>query len=91
MKNPGIELENLSDSEKKALKVPGGVKVTGITNGIISRQTNMQDGFIITRVNRIAIKSKEDFIRELKDKKGGILLEGIYPSVPAVYYYAFGL
>ena len=91
LKNLGIELENLSAGEKETLKIPGGVKVTGITNGIIFRQTNMQEGFIITRVNRIAVNSKEDFIRELKDKKGGILLEGIYPSVPAVYYYAFGL
>lgn len=91
LKNLGMELENLSASEKAILKIPGGVKVTRITNGIISRQTNMQDGFIITRVNRTAVNSKEDFIRELKDKKGGILLEGIYPSVPAVYYYAFGL
>ncbi|MGZ8558607.1 MAG: PDZ domain-containing protein, partial [Chitinophagaceae bacterium] len=87
----GIEIENLSGKEINQLKITGGVKVVSISTGKINRYTNMQAGFIITGVNGKAVKNKEEFIREIKDKKGGIMLEGIYPGATGVYYYAFGL
>lgn len=91
LKNLGIELENLSEKEKIDLKISGGVKVATINKGVIVRQTNMQEGFVITKVNRKPINNISDFVREVNDKKGGILLEGIYPSVAGAYFYAFGL
>lgn len=87
----GVELDNLSAKEKEQLQLSGGVKVRKINKGKISRYSNMQEGFIVTKINGKSINNINDFIRELQDKKGGVMLEGIYPGVPGIYYYAFGM
>jgi serine protease Do len=87
----GIEIANLSAAEKTHLKLPGGIKVVDITKGKIAGQTTMKKGFIIVRVNGRTINSTDEFIRDLQDKKGGIMIEGIYPGFPGQYYYAIGL
>jgi len=88
----GIQLEELSDSEKEESGISSGIKVSKVTNGKVRKYTDMQDGFIITRVNKQPVNSIETFIRILENKNGGVMIEGIYPDYPAsTYYYAFGL
>jgi serine protease Do len=88
----GIEIETVSAKEKNELKIPGGVKIISITSsGKIGRNTDIREGFIITKVNGKPVNTADEFIKELQDKKGGVMLEGIYPGVAGVYYYAFGL
>lgn len=87
----GIEVENITAKEKGWLQLSGGVKVVEINDGKIVRNTSMQKGFIITKVNNKVVNNTDDLIRALKDKKGGIMMEGIYPGSTGVYYYAFGL
>lgn len=91
LKNLGIEIADVDAKEKSLLKITGGVKVTAIRKGKIGLYTEMKEGFIITKVNSKIVKNTEEFISALQDKKGGIMLEGIYPGVASVYYYAFGL
>jgi Do/DeqQ family serine protease len=91
LKSLGIEIENLSAKDKSELQVGGGVRVKRIGKGKIAFNTDIREGFIITKVNGKPINTAEDFLRELKDKKGGVMLEGIYPGVSGVFYYAFGL
>jgi serine protease Do len=89
--NLGLSVSDLTDKEKKALGIKGGAKVDGIKEGKI-KGSGMQEGFIITGVDREAVNSVEDLARAIEKKKGGgIMLEGIYPGVPGLYYYAFGL
>jgi Do/DeqQ family serine protease len=87
----GIQLTDLTDQEKSDIGIANGVKVLAIKPGIISRNTNMRNGYIITSVNGNKIGSVKEFIKVLEGKKGGIMLEGVYPGVPGIYYYAFGL
>jgi serine protease Do len=88
----GVEIDELTDTEKKKLKLNEGIKVAAIFKGKIFHYTNIQKGFIITKVNCKSIKSKDEFIKSIETKRGGgIMLEGIYPDVPGIYYYAFGM
>ena len=90
LKQLGIELENIGDVEKTKLNIDGGVKISRIYTGIISQQTSIRQGFIITAVNKQKVVSIDDFIEKLSDSKGGVLLEGQYLNRSGVYYYAFG-
>lgn len=88
----GVELEAIDDKTAKKLNIAGGVKVKEISGGKIRMNTDMREGFIITKIDRQTVKSVEDVTNALKDKKGGIMLEGIYETAPSsTYYYAFGL
>jgi hypothetical protein len=51
----------------------------------------MREGFVITRVNSNAVNQTEDFIREIQNKTGGVMLEGFYLGISGTYYYAVGL
>ena len=87
----GVEIERVRESLCKELGIDGGVKVSKINNGKIQQYTNLREGFIITSINGYVIKSVSDFNKALKDKKGGVLLEGVYEDLSGIYYYAFGL
>jgi Do/DeqQ family serine protease len=77
----GIDLEESDD----------GVKVVKIYPGKISRETQMHEGFIITHVDGQKVASKDDLIKKLQSKSGGVMLTGVYDDLPGEYYYAFGL
>jgi len=91
LKSLGITIENLSPEQIKKLNITGGVKVTQISEGIISKSTDMKVGCIITKVDRQAVKDKDQFITLMKAKSGGILMECQYEKNNAHYYYGFGL
>jgi len=86
----GVELEELSDSEKKKLNIKTGVKVTDLSDGKL-KETGMRKGFIILSIDGQAVSNVNDVIKILENKKGGVMLEGIYPGVKGRIYYAFGL
>jgi len=65
-----------------------GVKVVQLQQGKL-RDIGIQEGFIITKVDHQPVSSASDIERILKNKTGGILVEGIYPNGTRAYY-AFG-
>jgi Do/DeqQ family serine protease len=87
----GVSFEELSADEKRALGIKAGVKVKSIGNGAIKRYTDMHEGFIITHIDRQPITSKEKLAEILNNKKGGVMVEGVYPDQKGTFYYAFGL
>ncbi len=88
----GIEVNDLTDDQKSELGLKGGVQITNIRDGVISRSTDIGRGFIVTKVDEKAIAGIRDFERILAQKQGGILIEGVYPEAPnSVYYYGFGI
>lgn len=90
--NLGIEVQPISQNEKREYQLPAGLKVTSIKNGRVSQFTNMREGFIITKVNGKPVHTKAELIRIIGEQKGGIMMEGIYPrEKDKVIYYGFGL
>lgn len=88
----GADLSTLSESECKKLGIKGGVKVANLSSsGKIGRYTDMQEGFIITKIGDTPISKAEDIDRLLSGKSGGVLMEGIYAGYPNTYYYGFGM
>ncbi|HMN90195.1 MAG TPA: trypsin-like peptidase domain-containing protein [Saprospiraceae bacterium] len=90
IKELGFELQNLSRDEAKQFGA-SGVKVISIYRGSRIERTNMEPGFIITKVGEKKITKIEDFVKEIRKSKGKVMIEGIYEDYPGEYYYAFAL
>lgn len=87
----GAEFEEIDKATARKLEISGGVKVVRLYAGKLRRNTDVREGFIITKVDGESVKSVDELAEILENKKGGVLLEGIYEDIPGVYYYAFGL
>ena len=88
----GANLETLEKETARKLDIDGGVKVSKIySGGKLRKYTDMRDGFIITKVDGKKVKDVDTFVSMLKDKEGGVMLEGLYEDIPGQYYYAFGM
>jgi serine protease Do len=87
----GIELEDIDEKVAKKLDIDNGVRVKQLGNGKISRETEIREGFIITRVNDTPVKSVKEFNEILKQRKAGelIILSGTYEDFPREFNYAF--
>ncbi len=87
----GARFETLSEEEAAEEGLEGGVKVVDLLPGLLSQETTMREGFIITRIDNRQISSAEELERYLQGRSGGVMLEGFYPGDQRKYYYAFGL
>lgn len=87
----GVEFKDLTKREKEKLGINYGVVVASIGEGKIAEQTNIKEGFIILKVDNQLVSSVEDLISILSKKKGGTMIEGVYPNYYGRYYYAIGL
>ena len=84
----GFELRELSQDEILRLNIKG-VMVKSVYKGSPIARTNMDPGFIITKVNDEATANIEevvDFINAAEDK---VMLEGVYEHFSGDYFYAF--
>ena len=86
----GAEFENLSEEYARELDMTdGGVAVAELGSGLLSEQTRVRPGFIVTRVNGRSIKNVEQLQDILERAEGTITMEGIYPDSPErTYKYA---
>ncbi|MCB9273592.1 MAG: Do family serine endopeptidase [Lewinellaceae bacterium] len=87
----GAEFRALDADTAKKLGISGGVQVEKLFPGKLRSQTDMREGFIITQADGRAVSSPEELEKVLEHKKGGVMLEGLYESLPGTYYYAFGM
>jgi Do/DeqQ family serine protease len=71
------------------LGINRGVQVTGLNEGLLS-DAGIRKGFIITDIDKKPVTSLNDIENALKSKKGGVLIEGVYPNRTRAYY-GFGL
>ncbi len=74
--------------EKRALGISNGLKITSLGNGKLS-SSGIKEGFIITSIDKKPIGDLSD-LSFLENKKGGVLIEGVYPNGFRAYY-GFGL
>lgn len=86
----GWELEDVDGKVLKRMDLTGGVKVSSITNGKIKRYTDIREGFIITHIDDVAVKSAKEVNEILKKKKAGdlITIAGVYEDYPREYIFA---
>ncbi len=87
----GAEFEDVDKAVAKKLDIEGGVRVKNLFAGKLMKHTEMREGFIITKVDGQVIKNTQALAKALENKKGGVLIEGVYEDLPGKYYYAFGL
>lgn len=87
----GADFEEVDRKTARKLDIEGGVKVSKLYAGKLKKDTDIKEGFIITKIDGKNVKKADDLVKILEGKKGGVLLEGVYENLPGVYYYAFGL
>lgn len=85
----GAKFAPLSDADQQLYRTRSGAKITELQAGAL-RNAGVREGFVITRIDRTPISSPEEAAKVLSQKKGGTLIEGIYPD-GATYYYGIGL
>src|SRR5580698_7798751 len=84
----GADFTDLSKDDASRLGISGGVVVGNIhEGGVLSNQTNMRPGFIITRVGDQPVKSVDEFKDALSKQGSNFQIQGIYPDSKDVYYY----
>jgi len=85
----GAKFVAISDRDKEELGIRNGVKIAELGEGKF-RNAGIKKGFIITQVNKNAVSEVNELLRIIKNSRGGILVEGIYPN-GEVAYYVFGI
>lgn len=85
----GATLESVNKDEIAKLGLRGGVKISKLLSGKL-RAAGIQEGFIITSVDKKPILTTDDLENALKTKQGGVLIEGVYPNGLRAYY-GFGI
>ena len=92
----GIKIKELTKAEKEEVGLRNGVRVEKVfEEGSVARDTDIRDGFIITRVGNIRVDSEEEFksaIEEsVKNKEDGVLICGVYENVSRNFCYGLTL
>ncbi len=87
----GADFETLDKETTKKLNLDGGVRVVNLYPGVLRQKTQMRPGYIITHVDGKKITNVKALVSVLENKKGGVMLEGVYEDIPGKQYYAFGL
>ncbi len=85
----GADFNEVGEKEKKQLGISNGVKIENLQSGKL-RTAGIREGFIITSIDNQKIESAQQVEQIFSEKKGGILIEGIYPNGMKAYY-GFGL
>lgn len=85
----GLNIRELNTDERRKLRVTG-VYVENIKVGSIIEKTEMDPGYIITKVGDVKVSSVQEVVDEFKKRRGSeVYLEGFYENYPGEYYYTF--
>ncbi len=85
----GATFEQVSQDELNRLGLEHGVQVKALRRGELMNK-GIREGFIITHIDKTPIKTTQDIEKQLEGKRGGVLIEGVYPNGKRSYY-AIGL
>ncbi len=85
----GATFEPVSEELKSQLGIENGLQVSKLGDGKL-RNAGIRQGFIITQIDGKRITNRQDLANALASKKGGVLVEGIYPNRTRAYY-GFGM
>jgi len=82
----GATFENLSRDQAERLNIESGVVVRSLGQGLLTEQTRMREGFIITKVNGEKVHSVDELKSALKNAGNTAVISGIYPQSPQEEY-----
>lgn len=87
----GAEFETLNESKSREYRVPGGVLVKKIGEGILKHYTRIRPGFIITKIEDRNILNLQDLQNAITGLEGRIQIGGFYPNSDGTYFYELDL
>ncbi len=82
----GATFENLDRNKAAQLQLPAGVVVKSLGQGILTEQTRIKEGFIITKVNNTKVSTVDDLKQALKNAGNSAIITGVYPNQPQTEY-----
>lgn len=85
----GADFINLDFNELSALRSENGVRIDKIGSGKLA-QVGIQQGFVVTSIDRKKVSTLEDVQKLLGNKSGNVVVEGFYPNGMRASY-SFGL
>jgi serine protease Do len=86
----GLSVRDLNEKEKSKLP-KGGVLVDEISKDSRIERANMEENFIITRVNGISVSNVSTLKRELQKGGPNVYLQGYYENFPGDFAYSVTL
>lgn len=84
-KKLGAVFEEISTEDKQNLGIDYGMQIVELQRGKLMDK-GIREGFIITEIDKTPIRSANDINNLLSDKRGGVLIEGVYPNGQRNYY-----
>lgn len=84
------EFESLTREERLKLRISNGVRVKKVGEKSKLKKAGMENGFVITSINKSPVSTVNDVKKALEGTKGGVLIEGINTDGTKGYY-GFGL
>jgi Do/DeqQ family serine protease len=81
----GASFKPVTEEDMYYLRIDHGIKVADVAGGKF-RDAGIRKGFIILSIDRKPVYSVDDLKREIEGKRGGILIEGVYPNGRSAYY-----
>ena len=82
----GAALEALPKAQAAQLGIAGGVMVKDLGQGILTEQTRIKEGFIITKINNQKITTVDELKQALQNAGTSAIISGIYPANPQREY-----
>ncbi len=77
--NLGAELNTIDAILANQMGITGGVQVENLQPGILAN-SNIEEGFIITKINKKPVTKPSEVIDALRKNTDGVYIEGIYPG-----------
>lgn len=77
--------ENPSKEELDKLSISGGAKAVEVRDGKW-QEAGVKPGFVITSIDKTPVRNIQDLARVMSGKRGGILIEGVYPDGTEAFY-----
>ncbi len=81
----GAKLIEISSVEMRKLRIRHGVKIEELSDGKF-RDSGVEEGFIITQINKKDVSSVSEIISILQNTNGTIFFEGYYENGKSAYY-----
>lgn len=81
----GADFSTIPKVEKEKMGLQNGVRIVNVRNGLVSR-LGLQEGFIITSINRAPVNDPNEAIHILENIRGQVVIEGISNNGARTFY-----
>lgn len=86
----GARFQNAKTEDLKKLNLSSGIQIVRLQQGKL-QQAGIREGFIITAIDNVSVRTVKDVYTALSNKMGAaVLIEGVYPN-GIKSFYGFGL